>query len=114
MTSGDAESELSGLPLEALLRLTRRQLLDGARYLGLTGVGRLTKDELARQFLEVLRSLVPSAEPEAQRPGDGPRKFDLGRVEEEAADAERIPGATDRTVSRPWWSIPSTSTSTGR
>ena len=91
MTSGDAESELSGLPLEALLRLTRRQLLDGARYLGLTGVGRLTKDELARQFLEVLRTLVPSAEPEAQRPGDGPRKFDLGRVAEEAADAERIP-----------------------
>ena len=92
MASGDAESELSQLSLEALLRLTRRQLLDGARYLGLTGVGRLTKAVLARQFLEVLRTLVPSAEPEAQEdPGDGPRKFDLGHLTDEAAEAERIP-----------------------
>src|SRR5215475_11693481 len=91
MESGDAESELSGLSLEALLRLTRRQLLDGARYLGLTGVGRLTKDVLARQFLEVLRTLVPSAEPEApEGPGHGPREFDR-ELTEEAANVERIP-----------------------
>jgi hypothetical protein len=92
MASGDAESELSGLSLEALLRLTRRQLLDGARYLGLTGASRLTKDVLARQFLEVLRTLVPSAEPEAQEePGDGPRRFDPGYLTDEAADVDRIP-----------------------
>jgi hypothetical protein len=92
MGSGEAESELSSLSLEALLRFTRRQLLDGARYLSLTGVSRLTKDVLARQFLEVLRSLGPSAEPEAQRPGDGTRKFDLGPTTEEAVDAApRIP-----------------------
>src|SRR6516164_5125211 len=92
MEGGDAESELSGLSLEALLRLTRRQLLDGARYLGLTGVSRLTKDVLTRQFLEFLRTLVPSADPEAEEePGDGPRKFDLGHPTAEAADVERIP-----------------------
>src|SRR5262249_36064203 len=92
MGSDDAESELSSLSLEALLRFTRRQLLDGARYLGLAGVSRLTKDVLAGQFLEVLRSLGPSAEPEAQRPGDGTRKFDLGPTTEEAVDtAPRIP-----------------------
>jgi len=36
---------------EALLRRTRRQLLEGARYLGLTGLHRLTKDALATRFL---------------------------------------------------------------
>jgi len=91
MEISDAESELSGLSLEALLRLTRRQLLDGARYLGVTGVSRLTKDVLASRFLEVLRTLVPSAGPEAQEEsGHGPREFDR-ELTEEAADVERIP-----------------------
>jgi hypothetical protein len=89
--SGDAEAELSGLSLEALLRLTRRQLLDGARYLGVTGVSRLTKDVLASRFLEVLRTLVPSAEPEApEKSGHRPRDLDR-ELTEEAADVEPIP-----------------------
>jgi hypothetical protein len=92
VTRDDAESALSQLSLERVLRLTRRQLLDGAGYLGLTGLGRLTKDVLARQFLHAVRGLVPVAEPEAEDTGDGPRKFDLGRPTEEGGlDAERIP-----------------------
>src|SRR5262249_52673942 len=91
MEISDAESELSGLSLEALLRLTRRQLLDVARYLGVTGVSRLTKDVLASRFLEVLRTLVPSAEPETQQESeDGSRKVPP-ELAEEAADVERIP-----------------------
>src|SRR5262245_59683217 len=91
MNSGDTESELPRLSLEAILRFSRRQLLDGARYLGLTRVSRLTKDVLARRFLEALGSLVPSAGPEVQGPGDAARKFDLGRTTEEAvAAAPRI------------------------
>ena len=115
VTRDDAESALSQLSLERVLRLTRRQLLDGARYLGLTGLGRLTKDVLARQFLHALRGLVPVAEPEAEDTGDGPHKFDLGRPTEEGGSTPSVsPGATDRIVSRPWSSIPSGSTSTGR
>src|SRR5262249_51746364 len=89
--SGDAEAELSGLSLEALLRLTRRQLLDGARYLGVTGVSRLTQDVLASRFLEVLRTLVPATEPEAlEEFGRGPGELDR-ELREEAADVEPIP-----------------------
>src|SRR5262245_65443699 len=68
----DAEAELSQLSLERLLRLTRRQLVEGARYLGLTDVDRLTKDVLASKFLQVLRGLVPAAEPQAEDSGDVP------------------------------------------
>lgn len=91
LTPDDADSELSMLSLEALLRLTRRQLLDAARYLGLTEVGRLTKDALARQFLQMFRSLERSAALETQESGDGSRKFDLGRAMEAVVEAEGIP-----------------------
>ena len=93
VTRDDAESELSQLSLEGLLRLTRRQLLEGARYLGLTGLGRLTKDGLARKFLQALQGLVPATEPQAEDSGDVPGKFDLGQPTEVDGllDAERIP-----------------------
>src|SRR5262249_6771269 len=85
-----AEAELSQLSLERLLRLTRRQLVEGARYLGLTDVDRLTKDVLASKFLQVLRGLVPAAEPQAEDSGDVPPKLDILAPTEEA-DAEPIP-----------------------
>jgi len=50
-------SELAALSLENLLRCTRRQLLLSARHLGLTGVHRLTKDELARRFQQAMRAV---------------------------------------------------------
>src|SRR5262249_89948 len=59
-------------------------LVEGARYLGLTDVDRLTKDVLANKFLQVLRDLVPAAEPQAEDSGDVPPK-------QEELDAEPIP-----------------------
>src|SRR2546426_11920262 len=43
-----------GLDYDALLRRTRRQLLECARYLGLTGLHRLTKDALGARLLQAL------------------------------------------------------------
>ena len=51
-----------------MLRHTRRQLLDCARYLGLTGIHRLTKDALATQFLQALQRLAPLQAAERRSP----------------------------------------------
>jgi hypothetical protein len=76
--------------LEALLRRTRRQLLECARYLGLTGIHRLTKDALATRFLQALEDLVGSAGPGAAEPA-GSHKLDRERPTEAPVEAEHIP-----------------------
>jgi hypothetical protein len=91
LTPDDADAEFSMPSLEAVLRHTRRQLLDGARYLGLTDIHQLTKDALATQFLQALQRLALLAGAKAQEPADRPHKFDLGRPTEAMAEAERIP-----------------------
>jgi len=91
LTRDDADPEFSTPSLEAVLRHTRRQLLEGARYLGLTGIHRLTKDALATQFLQALQRLALLVGAEAQEHADRPHKFDLGRPTEAAVEAERIP-----------------------
>jgi len=88
--SGD-QGELGALSLEALLQRTRRQLLDCARYLDLTGIQRLTKDALAGRLQQVLRSLAARATPEAEEPSDRAHRFDLGRPRETTAAVEHIP-----------------------
>ena len=78
---------------EALLRRTRRQLLEGARYLGLTGLHRLTKDALATRFLRALQEMMGSGAPETDEPADRPHQFDLGRPTETPGEVEHIPWA---------------------
>lgn len=85
--SGD-EGEAGGLSLEALLQRTRRQLLDCARYVDLTGIQRLTKGALAERLHEFLRSLTAMVQAEEQP--DRAHRFDLGRPNETAA-VEHIP-----------------------
>jgi uncharacterized protein len=82
--------ELLGLPgekggaefvvptLEQLLGQTRRQLIEGARQLGLTGIHRVTKDVLAARFQAVLGKLVHEAEGKGAEAADHSHKFDLG------------------------------------
>jgi len=95
--------ELLGLPcydtvsgfiapsLEALLRRTRRQLLLSARYLGLTGIHRLSKDVLAARFHAALQSLAARAVAAEQELADRPHKFALGRPTETTVEVEHIP-----------------------
>jgi hypothetical protein len=74
--------------LERLLVHTRRQLLECAKLLGLTGVDRLKKDMLARRFHEALRTMAPSEPAES---ADHARKFDLGERGEEPRAVDNIP-----------------------
>jgi len=79
-----------GVPsLEALLRCTRRRLLASARYLGLTGIHRLTKNALAARFQEALYGLIAAGDAEQEVPA--PHRFDLGRPTEPAVEVEHIP-----------------------
>jgi hypothetical protein len=71
LTRDDAVSEFSAPSLEAVLRRTRGQLLDCARYLGLTGIHRLRKDALATRFLQALRG--PTASGSSSSAGRRPR-----------------------------------------
>jgi len=91
LTPDDVDPESSTLSLEALLLRTRRQLLECARYLGLTGIHRLTKDALATRFLEALQEMIGSAAPVAPESTDRPHKFDLGQPTEEPVEVEHIP-----------------------
>ena len=85
--AGDgADVELTALSLEDLLRHTRRQLLEYARRVGLTGIHRLTKAALATRVRQELARRA-----DVQEPADVSRKFDLGFTSAEAAGQEDIP-----------------------
>jgi hypothetical protein len=86
LTADDPEFPTSAL--DASLRRTRRQMLESARFLGLTGLHRLPKGALAARLLRTLQGMMGSAEDE---PADGPHKFDLGRPTEKAVEVEQIP-----------------------
>jgi hypothetical protein len=82
------------LSLDTIQRYTRRQLVEGARRLGLTGIQSLTKATLASRFFQALESLVAS--PDAAPPApveirDPARKFDLGQPAERREPDEHIP-----------------------
>ena len=75
--------------LEALLSQPRRQLLEYARRIGLTGIHRLTKAALATRFRQEFERLAVRAG--AQELADVPRKFDLGLTSVEADEPVDIP-----------------------
>ena len=85
-----ARSKLSRISLKTLLERKRRELVVAARLLGLEGLGKLRKDELAERVREALTKL-PSSEG-ARRPGrpaGAPRRSPArGRV------APAAPGGT--------------------
>ena len=85
------DSELAAPSVDALLRRTRRQLLEVARCLGLPRLQRLTRDALATPFLRALQEMVASAEPEAHEPAQGPLGLDLGPPAEAPVELEHIP-----------------------
>jgi hypothetical protein len=91
LTSDDVDPESSTPSLEALLRRTRRQLLECARYLGLTGIRRLTKSALAARFLHALQAMIGSGAPAAPESTHRPHKFDLGQPPETPVEVEHIP-----------------------
>src|SRR5262245_2968303 len=84
---GDSAAALLAASLDAIQSYTRRQLLDWARRLGLTGVHELGKEALAAQFYQALQrlgsALAPGerAEPEPTpaEPADLAHKFELRR-----------------------------------
>ena len=53
-------SALASVSLDLLLRRTREELTEAARRLGLSGPGRLRKQDLARRIHEALRRSVPA------------------------------------------------------
>ena len=71
-----ADLDLTPPSLEELLRHTRRQLIECARCVGLTGAQRLTKAALATRVQQELERIAILAG--AQEPADASRKFDLG------------------------------------
>jgi hypothetical protein len=71
------EREVTTVPeLEDLLRRSRPELIEHARRIGLKGVNRLTKAELAAQIQEAGRPLSVSSE--ESKPANTHHKFDLG------------------------------------
>ena len=89
--------DLRGLSLEGLQRHTRRQLLEWAGSLGLTGFQRLTKEALASRLRDALARVgIPLASPAEAPPGPTrPRKFDLGQPRERTLP-EHIPWSYGR------------------
>jgi Domain of unknown function (DUF4912) len=79
--------------LDTLERRTRRQLLDCARRLGLTGIYRLRKEDLVGRLREVLQGLGIGGEtPQSEGgPLDLPHKFDLGLPPETTPLPAHIP-----------------------
>jgi hypothetical protein len=59
-------SALANVSLDRLLQRTREELSEAARRLGLSGPGRLAKEDLARRVREAVRRLAPAG------PGDQP------------------------------------------
>jgi hypothetical protein len=100
-----ASSGLAGVSPEALLEHTRERLARAARLLGLKGVGKLRKRDLAERVHRALHAIAPSggppdraASPEAggETAETGARsKFDLGRHEPGPA-VEHIPWSYDQ------------------
>ena len=84
-----ADLDLTPPSLEELLRHTRRQLIECARCVGLTGAQRLTKAALATRFQQELERIAILAG--AQEPADASRKFDLGFTFAGADRPEHIP-----------------------
>jgi hypothetical protein len=84
-----ADLDLTPPSLEALLRHTRRQLIECARCVGLTGAQRLTKAPLATRVKQELERIAILAG--AQEPEDASRKFDLGFTLAGADRPEDIP-----------------------
>ena len=79
-------SALPNVSRDLLLQRTRKALSQAARRLGLSGLNRLRKKELARRVREALRTLTPAvrkrtarkreeAEPETGAAGDGARRI---------------------------------------
>ena len=94
LTSDKAEAAFS--------RATKKQLLDCAQRLGMTGISKLSKEQLAARIQSALAGLelpssapVDAAEPvvttEVSRAGTFPSKFDLGRTVETEAMPQNIP-----------------------
>jgi hypothetical protein len=84
-----ADFDLATPSLEDLLRQTRRQLLECARCVGLTGIHRLAKAQLATRVRQELERLAVLAD--RQEPADAPRKFDLGFTSTRTDQREDIP-----------------------
>jgi hypothetical protein len=89
LARGGADLGLTAPSLEDLLRHTRRQLLEYARSVGLTGIHRLTKAALAARFRQEVQRLV--ALEGTREPADAPHKFDLGLAPAETGGKEDIP-----------------------
>ena len=97
---GDDWPALRELTLDELGRRSRAQLVDCARRLGLTGLGRLTKASIAERFQQALDTVLASVAPAPEGPAAPPahdetrahpaRKFDLGQPAEQAP-TEHIP-----------------------
>ena len=84
-----ADLDLTPPSLEELLRHTRRQLIECARCVGLTGAQRLTKAALATRIQQELERIAILAG--AEEPADASRKFDLGFTFAGADRPEDIP-----------------------
>ena len=88
--AGDrADLDLTPPSLEELLRHTRRQLIECAQCVGLTGAQRLTKAALAMRVQQELERIALLAG--APEPADASRKFDLGFTSAAAGRSEDIP-----------------------
>jgi len=61
-------SALKNVSLDLLLERTREELAEAARRLGLSGLSRLRKKELARHVREALHTLTPAARPKPPLP----------------------------------------------
>jgi hypothetical protein len=90
--------EPSGSTLDLFRRASKKQLVDCAQRLGLTGVAKLAKDELAARIqvaFEAARGPLAPTDGEASVPLNGggsfPQKFDLGPGKETAVLPENIP-----------------------
>jgi hypothetical protein len=94
LTSDKAEAAFS--------RATKKQLLDCAQRLGMTGISKLSKEQLATRIQSALAGLElpssapadavePVAPPEVSRAGSFPAKFDLGPKTETEPMPQNIP-----------------------
>src|SRR5262245_53026789 len=81
-------SALASLGLEDLRKFTHSQLLESSRTLGLSGISRLNKGDLALRLVEALQAAghVPRRPVDDMR-GLRARKFDMHRSENRDAEA---------------------------
>jgi len=76
---------------DLFLRATKKQLLDCAQRLGLAGVSKLTKDELAKRIQIAFDALRPTTLLPDTGGASFPQKFDLGPSDEKVVLPENIP-----------------------